>query len=225
MSFSVGIQAGRVCPRCGREESIPIVWGMPSGDLFELAERGQVALGGCLLGPDGNPEWSCRACGLDWGRAGDPTADEQALADLLRVGWPEVLRALGAGWRREDTADGGLQWFVSGEPAQLAVGVDAAGFVLARPLVDDGPRQDLWPPDGHRFTREDLRWFSSEVRHHAREIAVRRRRSFRWCGTCRRPAAPESYDRAEEMCTACLERYERFSAEADAGPGDLLGSL
>src|SRR3712207_2600740 len=80
MNYSVGIQVGRVCPGCGREESVPIVWGMPSGDLFELAERGLVVLGGCLLDPAGNPEWSCRACGLDWGREGDPTADEQALA-------------------------------------------------------------------------------------------------------------------------------------------------
>ncbi|WP_205884722.1 hypothetical protein, partial [Escherichia coli] len=70
MSDSVGIQVGRVCPGCGRDESVPIVWGMPSGDLFDLAERGLVSLGGCLRDPDGDPQWACRACGLDWGREG-----------------------------------------------------------------------------------------------------------------------------------------------------------
>ncbi|MGY1771962.1 hypothetical protein [Blastococcus sp. SYSU D00813] len=211
MSGSVGIQAGRICPGCGREESIPIVWGMPSGDLFELAEQGQVALGGCLLDPGGNPEWSCRACGLDWGRQGDPTADEQALADALRVSWPTVLRALGAGWRREDAGpDSGLEWFTSGQPAQLSIGVHGGGFVLARPMVDWGPRQDVYPPGEHRLSREDLQWFPSEVTRVAEDIASRRRRSFRWCRTCRRPAAPEAFHGAEMTCTACLESYERF---------------
>ncbi len=211
MSRSVGIQAGRVCPGCGREESVPIVWGLPSSDLFALAERGLVSLGGCLFEPGGNPEWACGACGLSWGREGDPTADEQALADLLGVGWPDVVRVLGAGWRREDACEsGGLQWFVSGEPAQVAVGVEAGRFVLARPLVDWGARQDVFPPDGHRFTREDLQWFSAEVTTAAERIASRRRRSFRWCPTCRRPCAPEAFDRTEGMCASCLAVHERF---------------
>lgn len=212
MDESVGIQAGRVCPGCGREESIPIVWGMPSGDLFELAERGLVVLGGCLLDPAGDPAWECRACGLAWGREGDPTADEQALADALGVGWPDVVRVLGAGWRREPAgADYGLQWFVSGEPGQLAVGVDAAGFMLAPPPVGWAPQHEVWPLDGSRFTREHLRWFPAEVVEAAEAIVTRRRRSFRWCRTCRRPAAPETFDSTEATCLSCLEAYERFS--------------
>ncbi|MGY1741166.1 MULTISPECIES: hypothetical protein [unclassified Blastococcus] len=212
MSSSVGIQAGRICPQCGREESVPIVWGLPAGDSFDLAERGLVALGGCLRDPESDPVLECRACGLAWGREGDPTADEQALADLLRVGWPEVLRALGAGWRREDAGpDDGMQWFVSGEPAQLSVGVDAAGLVLARPMADWAPRQEVHPPDGRRLTREDLRWFSAEVIEVAGAIATRRRRSFRWCRTCRRPAAPEAFDSTRMTCTSCLEAYARFT--------------
>ena len=213
MSESVGIQAGRVCPGCGREESVPIVWGMPSPDWFELAERGQVSLGGCVFDPDGNPQWECRACGLAWGREGDPTTDEQHLADLLGVGWPDVVRVLGTGWRR-DTASGddGMQWFLSGEPAQLAIGVDGGAFVLARPLVDQGSRRDVHPLDGSRFTREHLMWFPHEITEAARTIVTRRRRSFRWCDTCRRPVAPEAFDRTEGTCTSCLEGYERFQA-------------
>jgi hypothetical protein len=186
---------------------------MPSGDVVELAERGLVSLGGCLLDPDGNPQWACRACGLDWGREGDPTADEQALADLLGVGWPDVVRVLGAGWRREPAGeDDGMRWFVSGEPAQLSVGVDGGSFVLARPLVDWGPRKEIQPVDGGRFSREHLVWLPEDVTRAAEVIASRRRRSFRWCRTCRRPAAPEAFDSPEGACASCVAAYERFSA-------------
>ncbi|UCH79180.1 MAG: hypothetical protein JSU81_04330 [Candidatus Coatesbacteria bacterium] len=35
------------CPKCGSDENvIPIVYGYPSEELFEAAERGEVALGG-----------------------------------------------------------------------------------------------------------------------------------------------------------------------------------
>ncbi len=92
----------------------------------------------------------------------------------------------------------------------MAVGVEAGRFVLARPLVDWGPRQDVFPPDGHRFTREDLLWFSAEVTRAAESIVAGRRRSFRWCPTCCRPSAPEGFDRSEGMCASCLAVYERF---------------
>lgn len=73
MSESVGVQAGRVCPSCGREESIPLLWGLPDPTALELAERGLVALGGCMLGPN-EPTLVCGACGLRWGS--DELADE-----------------------------------------------------------------------------------------------------------------------------------------------------
>ena len=96
MSEPVGVQVGRICPRCGREDSVPLRWGMPGPDDERLAERGLVALGGCVV-PMKEPAFACRACGLDWGRAGDPTTDEQELADLLGVRYAEVVRALGTG--------------------------------------------------------------------------------------------------------------------------------
>ena len=35
------------CPKCGLDENvIPIVYGYPSEELFEAAERGEIALGG-----------------------------------------------------------------------------------------------------------------------------------------------------------------------------------
>jgi hypothetical protein len=55
------------CPRCG-SRSIPIVYGLPGMELFEAADRGEVALGGCVI-EDGAPEWRCRGvdCGLEFG--------------------------------------------------------------------------------------------------------------------------------------------------------------
>ena len=37
------------CPNCS-SPSIPIVFGLPAFELFEAAERGEVALGGCVVG-------------------------------------------------------------------------------------------------------------------------------------------------------------------------------
>lgn len=44
---------------------IPIVYGMPSGDDAERAERGEFVLGGCLVGlhdPEPDPTHHCTAC-------------------------------------------------------------------------------------------------------------------------------------------------------------------
>jgi hypothetical protein len=57
----------RVCPKCGNDTGIPIVYGLPGPDLMDRAERGEVVLGGCL-DMDDNPEWRCMAvgCGTEW---------------------------------------------------------------------------------------------------------------------------------------------------------------
>ena len=65
MNEWVGVQVGKVCPSCGREESIPLLWGLPDSEAMELAERGLVALGGCMVMRD-EPTLACRACGAQW---------------------------------------------------------------------------------------------------------------------------------------------------------------
>jgi hypothetical protein len=72
MGELVGVQAGRVCPECGREDSIPLIYGMPGSEDFQQAERGLVALGGCLM-PGEPPAFVCRTCDLEWGSETDPT--------------------------------------------------------------------------------------------------------------------------------------------------------
>jgi hypothetical protein len=212
MSARVGVQLGRICPECGREDSVPLIFGLPDFTGMQLAERGLVALGGCMV-PGETPALRCRACGLEWGREGDPTADEQALADLLGVRYADVLRALGSGWRREGLpaeADG-VEWFVSGEPAQVALGVSGSWFVLARPLTRWGEdRLDLAAADRQQFGREDLLHFPEMVAMAADEIASRRRRSFRWCRSCRRVHPPEWFVGTERVCQDCEAQFEHF---------------
>lgn len=56
------------CPRCGGTV-LPVVRGYPSFEAFEAYERGEVLLGGCLVGED-DPAERCGACG--WAPGGDP---------------------------------------------------------------------------------------------------------------------------------------------------------
>jgi hypothetical protein len=70
--FRAGVQERRreapSCPRCGASESIPVLYGLPTHYAGEAAERGEVLLGGCMLGrPGGDPEWACGECGFEFG--------------------------------------------------------------------------------------------------------------------------------------------------------------
>lgn len=53
------------CPACGEQTLVPIVYGMPGYELFEAAERGEVRLGGCIVGID-QPSTACTSCGGQW---------------------------------------------------------------------------------------------------------------------------------------------------------------
>lgn len=52
---------GRTCPACRAPTLVPIVYGLPAGDLIEQVERGEVALGGSIVGGD-DPELHCASC-------------------------------------------------------------------------------------------------------------------------------------------------------------------
>ena len=57
----------RPCPRCESTDATRIVYGLPDQELFAASERGEVALGGCIVG-DESPDYECRGCGsaLPW---------------------------------------------------------------------------------------------------------------------------------------------------------------
>ena len=58
------------CPSCGSEDTVPIMYGMPSQEGFLAANRGRVRLGGCIVIEGLSPDASCTACGVKWVREG-----------------------------------------------------------------------------------------------------------------------------------------------------------
>ena len=54
----------RPCPHC-TGTMLPIAYGLPDGELFEAAERGEVSLGGCVIPEGPIPQWHCTRCGRD----------------------------------------------------------------------------------------------------------------------------------------------------------------
>ncbi len=149
------------------------------------------------------------------GDAGQPDAgagdDDSDLADLLGVEQERLIEVLGAAWRREVTLtdDTTGTWFVAGEPPQLAVGIEGARCVLGRPVgrwAELG--QPRWQFDSrHAFDPRELYGSPDLLRGVAEDIARRRRRTFRWCRTCRRLEAPEWFMQDEGVCMACASRY------------------
>jgi hypothetical protein len=49
------------CPQCGSKRVTPIMYGLPSIEGREAAQRGEIVLGGCVIFDDA-PEWLCGAC-------------------------------------------------------------------------------------------------------------------------------------------------------------------
>ena len=55
----------RTCPECGERTGVPILYGMPGGAMQILADRGLVALGGCVVVP-AQPNRACTSCEHTW---------------------------------------------------------------------------------------------------------------------------------------------------------------
>lgn len=56
------------CPNCGSKNSLNIVYGYASHELFLEEELGNVRLGGCCI-VEGCPEYYCKDCEHEWTRA------------------------------------------------------------------------------------------------------------------------------------------------------------
>ena len=53
------------CPTCRQKTGVDILYGMPDTEAQQLAERGEIVLGGCCIDLAG-PERQCTACGHQW---------------------------------------------------------------------------------------------------------------------------------------------------------------
>ena len=49
------------CPNCQSTNVVMIIYGLPTPAAFEMAQRGERELGGCVLSAD-DPLWACQAC-------------------------------------------------------------------------------------------------------------------------------------------------------------------
>ena len=54
-----------ICPACRLKTGVDILFGMPSLEAFEMAERQEIVLGGCCIDLEG-PERKCTTCGHEW---------------------------------------------------------------------------------------------------------------------------------------------------------------
>jgi hypothetical protein len=58
-------RAKQPCPACGEEKGLPIIWGMALSTVGELADQGELVMGGCVV--FGDPDrWRCASCGHGW---------------------------------------------------------------------------------------------------------------------------------------------------------------
>ncbi|MEO5986932.1 MAG: hypothetical protein ABIW50_07605 [Candidatus Limnocylindria bacterium] len=55
------------CPSCGSTDALRILYGLPTPEAVEASERGELVIGGCLIGGE-SPDFECRGCGapLPW---------------------------------------------------------------------------------------------------------------------------------------------------------------
>jgi hypothetical protein len=54
-----------ICPNCKQKKGINIIYGFPSYETFEQAERNEVVLGGCAQ-TIGEPDRQCLDCDHQW---------------------------------------------------------------------------------------------------------------------------------------------------------------
>lgn len=52
------------CPACGNKVVV-IQYGEPTAETFAAEEKGELVIGGCLIGPN-SADWQCIKCGLQF---------------------------------------------------------------------------------------------------------------------------------------------------------------
>jgi len=108
------------CPNCDEGRALPVLMGLPGPEAWELAERGEVILGGCVLGPvhidqpmecdscnwsglmiDGNVEGNVGFVGLT-----ELAADTNTYREVIQILTTEELNRMvieiSLGWKWQD---------------------------------------------------------------------------------------------------------------------------
>jgi hypothetical protein len=119
------------CPSCGSERVAWIFYGLPRSmeRLQPDLDAGRVIFGGCSCS-ENEPQWKCRACGLDW--------EWPAVLDVLHrlmqeaEGVPKSLWRRIRGWLGFSLSDGTL---LGGLARRLIYATAGVGVVVAIGLV------------------------------------------------------------------------------------------
>lgn len=126
---------------------MPVVLGMPVGELIEQAERGEVALGGCVVSAD-DPQWTCR-CPAAWRYDGTRPVRRAVLqvpvASVAAARLEELAPDL------DEAVINGAAWYPYESP-------DGETFLLPEDLWDElevlGEWSDVTEPSGAPVTWE-----------------------------------------------------------------------
>ena len=134
------------CPRCGSSNLRPIVRGMPGPELVDAAERGEVVIGGCVVG-ELDPTRRCGGCGVELHDVGDRPVPDDLVAirdDLPRlvqrlVDWQvdNLARQQGVGVHLASNPDVFVQWVAAEEGRGARMEVSVAAVDRREPLVAD----------------------------------------------------------------------------------------
>ncbi len=131
-------------------------------------------------------------------RGAETTYDDETdwtaeLAERFAIPLVDFLDVVGGGWSPVDIdpADAhDIDWFVSGDPVQVMLGVGGDEVVITTPQVTWAPPRVTPANPGDRRDLSDP-GLRAWLHRATREAAARRRRSFAYCAYCRRLTAPE----------------------------------
>ncbi len=85
------LRKGSNCPTCNAAKLIPIVYGLPSREVMEQSDRGEIELGGCVVTQiidhngirTNDPELHCPTCSSNFYRSGVKDTVPQEIAEQL----------------------------------------------------------------------------------------------------------------------------------------------
>jgi hypothetical protein len=81
-----------LCPSCGGTDIKQIMYGLPTEETMERAQRGEVVLGGCSMWED-MADWRCSTCQHEWFDPTDPVRIErEELMDSIKLRIDEQKR-------------------------------------------------------------------------------------------------------------------------------------
>lgn len=187
-----------ICPDCSSRKVRPIIYGEPSPELAERAERREVVLGGCLItGHD--PAWDCADC---TNRFGEAAESGTRLRSRTRGHWVQLIRTMLP--KPVKTNEQGE--LVGGKPPIVAVRVSKDAIDVLEAAIDWPGVHPVWKPRPFATATFDMP--ASAVAALIAGAWSKRIARYRWCPRCRRTVEPEYMMESKcGVCHPCASKY------------------